>query len=86
MRSRARIGRFLEELEEARGLRFDDYDALWHWSVEEPATFWASVRDHFELWEDRTGPTLPEIVMPNARQFPMRAKPKQLDVCFRRIG
>ena len=72
MRSRARIGRFLEELEEARGLRFDDYDALWHWSVEEPATFWASVRDHFELWEDRTGPTLPEIVMPNARWFPQQ--------------
>ena len=28
---------------------FSDYDALWQWSVEQPAQFWQSVADFFQL-------------------------------------
>lgn len=46
-------------LRDTRGLRFDDYQALWRWSVDEPEAFWQS------LWEleDMGSPT------PHSRVF-----------------
>jgi acetoacetyl-CoA synthetase len=57
-------------LREARGLAFDDYDALWRWSVAELPAFWQSVWDYFDL----RSPTphravLAEPKMPGARWF-----------------
>jgi acetoacetyl-CoA synthetase len=40
------MGRFLATLEE-RGLRFEGYDDLWRWSVEDLEGFWAAVWDHY---------------------------------------
>ena len=46
---RAEITRYLRRLEERTGRRFDSYDELWQWSVDDLDGFWASVWDHFGL-------------------------------------
>lgn len=43
------VARFMRWLRSERGLGFDDYDALWRWSVADTAAFWASVWDFFEV-------------------------------------
>lgn len=43
------IERYQQFLADTRGLRFDDYDALWRWSVDELDAFWRSIWDFFEL-------------------------------------
>ncbi|MDZ4176773.1 MAG: AMP-binding protein, partial [Hydrogenophaga sp.] len=58
-------------LAEHRGLRFDDYDALWRWSTTELDAFWQSIWDYFDL----RSPTphtavLERNVMPGAKWFP----------------
>jgi acetoacetyl-CoA synthetase len=42
---RATLTRFSRWVEERRGERFDDYAALWRWSVEDLEGFWAAVWD-----------------------------------------
>lgn len=39
----ARITAFTEFLAREHGLRFDDYESLWRWSVEDLEAFWAAV-------------------------------------------
>jgi acetoacetyl-CoA synthetase len=54
-----------------RGLRFDDYHSLWHWSQSEIEQFWQSIWDYFKL--DATHPprkVLEDRRMPGARWFP----------------
>ncbi len=58
-------------LRDTRGLRFDDYDALWRWSVTELDAFWQSIWDHAGM----RSPTphravLAENRMPGAVWFP----------------
>jgi len=48
-RSRTRLGRYMSWLEERRGLRFDGYEDLWRWSVDDLEGFWSSVWEHFEV-------------------------------------
>jgi acetoacetyl-CoA synthetase len=36
-------------LSQARGLDFNEYDALWQWSVDRPEEFWQSIWDYFEV-------------------------------------
>jgi len=71
IRQRSRIGDYLGWLERERGLRFDDYDALWQWSVTDLAAFWSSIWDYFAVLA-HTPPTtvLTEATMPGARWFP----------------
>jgi acetoacetyl-CoA synthetase len=57
-------------LRETRGLSFDDYDALWRWSVTDLSAFWQSIWDYFDL----RSPTphkavLREATMPGTRWF-----------------
>ena len=47
--SRSNIGQFIEWLDD-RGLGpFDSYDALWRWSVDDIAGFWAAVWEFFDV-------------------------------------
>ena len=46
---RATMTRFMRWLEAERGLRFEDYDSLWQWSVDDLEAFWASIWDFFEV-------------------------------------
>ena len=39
---RAEITRYLRRLEERTGRRFDSYDELWQWSIDDLDGFWAS--------------------------------------------
>ncbi|WP_433080488.1 acetoacetate--CoA ligase [Dactylosporangium sp. CA-052675] len=71
VRENTRIGAFLRRLEAERGLAFDDYQALWQWSVDEPAEFWRAIWDHFEVIAHvAPADTLPDATMPGARWFP----------------
>ncbi|AVT08175.1 acetoacetate--CoA ligase [Paracidovorax avenae] len=58
-------------LRDTRGLRFDDYDALWRWSVTDLDAFWQSIWDYFGL-ESPTSHTavLARNTMPGAEWFP----------------
>ena len=58
-------------LQERHGLRFDDYAALWRWSIADLDAFWQSLWDYYEL-QSPTPHTavLAERRMPGARWFP----------------
>ncbi|GAB1820413.1 acetoacetate--CoA ligase [Herbidospora sp. RD11066] len=60
----ARITRF----QEAVG-RPGSYDALWSWSVEEPAAFWTSVWDYFGVIGDRADGPVIDGGMPGTQWF-----------------
>ena len=66
----AGITRYRRWLERERGLRFDGYDALWRWSVEELEAFWASIWDFCQVRAHRPyDRVLESRVMPGARWF-----------------
>ena len=68
---RATITRYLRWLEETRGLRFDDYAALWQWSVDDLEAFWSSI---WEFGEVKTAAPYERVLgrreMPGAEWFP----------------
>jgi acetoacetyl-CoA synthetase len=67
---RSEMTRYSSWLESERGLRFDDYDALWTWSVTELEQFWASIWDYFEVHSSsRHSQVLGERRMPGASWF-----------------
>jgi acetoacetyl-CoA synthetase len=68
---RSRIGRYMRWLATERGRRFDDYEALWRWSVDGLDGFWRSIWDHFQL-DSATpvGTALADASLPGARWFP----------------
>ena len=43
------IFRYMNWLKENRNLSFDDYHALWHWSITEIEDFWGSIWEFFEI-------------------------------------
>ncbi|HZR07787.1 MAG TPA: acetyl-coenzyme A synthetase N-terminal domain-containing protein, partial [Myxococcales bacterium] len=66
----AGITRYRRWLEQERGLRFDRYDALWRWSVDELEAFWASIWDFCGVRSHRPCErVLDRRVMPGARWF-----------------
>jgi acetoacetyl-CoA synthetase len=71
MVERARLTEFMSWLEAERGLRFDDYDALWRWSVDDLDGFWGAIWDFFGVQADgERSPVLASRDMPGARWFP----------------
>ncbi len=66
----AGITRYLRWLASERGLRFDDYEALWRWSVTDLEAFWDSIW-HFGgvLGHTPYRRVLDRRVMPGARWF-----------------
>jgi len=68
--SASRIADYQRWLAQRRGLRFDGYDALWCWSVDDPAAFWQSIWDYFDLQTDApVSSVLSDAPMPGARWF-----------------
>jgi acetoacetyl-CoA synthetase len=71
MVERARLTEFMGWLEAERRLRFDDYDALWRWSVDDLDGFWGAIWDFFGVQADgERSPVLASREMPGARWFP----------------
>jgi acetoacetyl-CoA synthetase len=67
----AQITRYQHWLHEHHGLRFDDYDALWRWSVSDLNAFWASIWQYFDVHSPSPySAVLETATMPGARWFP----------------
>ena len=67
----SQLTRYLAWLAENRDLHFEDYAALWRWSVTEIEEFWRTIWDCFEVLSDiPPDEVLPERVMPGAKWFP----------------
>jgi acetoacetyl-CoA synthetase len=49
---RARMTEYMRWLEAERGLRFEGYEGLWRWSVEDLEGFWSSIWDFFDVQAD----------------------------------
>jgi acetoacetyl-CoA synthetase len=68
---RAAMTRYMRWLAEERGLRFEDYNALWEWSATEIGDFWASIWDFFDVQSQAPyAEVLPDRAMPGADWFP----------------
>ncbi|AEV72845.1 acetoacetyl-CoA synthase [Mycolicibacterium rhodesiae NBB3] len=65
----ARVTDFARFVADRAGVTTTDYASLWQWSVDEPATFWATLWDYFELGE-RGDKVLENQTMPGAQWFP----------------
>ncbi len=67
----AEMSRFMRYLHDSRGLQFDDYHALWRWSVADIAGFWEALWQFYRI--DSQQPSrcvLEKPSMPGARWFP----------------
>lgn len=66
-----RLAAYMRWLAADRALKFDSYDALWRWSVDELETFWQSIWDYFDVQADGScEPVLGSPAMPGAQWFP----------------
>jgi acetoacetyl-CoA synthetase len=66
-----RLAAYLQWLEDQRGLQFENYQALWQWSVDELALFWQSIWDYFDVQADGScDPVLGSTQMPGANWYP----------------
>lgn len=66
-----RLAAFMAWLRDERGLAFDDYPALWQWSVHDLDAFWRAVWDFFDIKaEGDPAPALAHEAMPGAVWFP----------------
>ncbi len=71
MKADPRIAQYRRWLQAERGLKFDSYDALWQWSVDDLAGFWSSIWRFFDLQTPTPWRTVLEAeVMPGAVWFP----------------
>jgi acetoacetyl-CoA synthetase len=71
MVERSRLAAYMRWLAEERDLHFEDYHALWRWSVTEIEEFWRTIWDYFQVISDEEPTTvLEKRVMPGANWFP----------------
>jgi acetoacetyl-CoA synthetase len=69
--SRSTLTRYQAWLEHERGLSFDDYEALWTWSVGDLDAFWSSLVEFFGIrFENGGDVVLGSREMPGAQWFP----------------
>ena len=67
----ANVTRFMRWLAAEKGLHFDDYHALWRWSVDDLEGFWGAVWDFLGIRSATGyGRVLAEERMPGAKWFP----------------
>jgi acetoacetyl-CoA synthetase len=68
---RATLTRYMEWLSRERGLEFEDYAALWEWSVSDLDAFWSSIVTFFDVrFESGGEQVLDSRAMPGAQWFP----------------
>ncbi len=65
----SQLARFVRWLATERGLRFDDYAALWQWSVTDLDAFWGALWDFFGVTSSTPYVSVCEGKMPGARWF-----------------
>lgn len=65
------LAQFIQWLKDNRGLVFDDYQALWNWSVDDLDGFWSAIWSFFDLQESAPHTAIiEERKMPGAVWFP----------------
>lgn len=70
-KEQATITKFMKWLEDKFGLTFDNYEALWEWSITEKEKFWSAIWDFFEVIGDKGNePFLIGDEMPDVKWFP----------------
>ena len=68
---RATLTRYQRWLSETRGLSFEDYHALWRWSVDDLDAFWSSIVEFFDIrFSEAPSAVLADASMPGAKWFP----------------
>ncbi|WP_017523571.1 acetoacetate--CoA ligase [Pusillimonas noertemannii] len=66
-----RLAQFMEYVAQRHGKRFEDYESLWQWSVDELETFWGTVLQFFQVEADGDPAiVLADSRMPGAKWFP----------------
>jgi acetoacetyl-CoA synthetase len=75
MVERSQLTRYLHWLVENRDLHFDDYHALWRWSVTEIEEFWGTLWEYFEVIASRDSQAGP--VNARARDSATREMPEE---------
>lgn len=71
VRKQAKLTRYMNWLQERRGLSFENYDALWRWSTTELEPFWQSIWEFTEIKASQApSAVLPNDSMPGAVWFP----------------
>ena len=69
-RDTTQIGAFVRFVEAREGLRLDDWDALWQWSVDDLDGFWSAIWEHFGVESETPyDSVLADRSMPGARWF-----------------
>jgi acetoacetyl-CoA synthetase len=67
---RSNMARFMRWLDREKGLKFDGYQHLWRWSVDDLEGFWASIWDYFQVKSAAPySQVLSQRRMPGARWF-----------------
>jgi acetoacetyl-CoA synthetase len=70
IKKNANLTAYMRWLSNERGLEFQTYQKLWQWSVDDPAAFWETIWDYFQVVASRPpGTVLAERKMPGARWF-----------------
>lgn len=66
----ANLNQYRHWLQQQQALHFEDYEALWGWSVVDPAAFWESLWQYFDIKSDTPyQAVLSDDPMPDARWF-----------------
>ena len=64
------LKQFEQWLQKEKGLSFDNYEALWQWSIDELETFWESIAQYFEVvFHSPYQQVLDTRLMPEAKWF-----------------
>ena len=66
----APLTRFAAHVTDRKGLRFENYESLWQWSVDDPAAFWSEIVAFFDVrFETPARSVLSSRSLPGARWF-----------------
>jgi acetoacetyl-CoA synthetase len=68
-KARALVTAFESWLQRERGLRFDRYEDLWQWSVDQPEAFWTAILGFFDLQMAERPQRVLSGEMPHAHWF-----------------
>jgi acetoacetyl-CoA synthetase len=66
---KSNMKKFMNWLEETRGLKFDQYDQLWEWSVTNLEDFWSGLWDFYNIKGTQYESVLSSRTMPGAKWF-----------------
>ena len=69
LKNEANITSYISWLKEERGLSFEDYNALWNWSVINIGDFWESLWDFYEIKASKPYSKVIQGKMPTAKWF-----------------